>query len=63
MSHPWTVRAVRDATRVTPKSALFYVGYTGAGTVEFIVDADRPDDFFWLASRPDETILTVEVGT
>jgi acetyl-CoA/propionyl-CoA carboxylase biotin carboxyl carrier protein len=24
------------------------VGYTGAGTVEFIVDADRPDDFFFL---------------
>ncbi|WP_448613697.1 ATP-binding protein [Modestobacter sp. URMC 112] len=24
------------------------VGYTGAGTVEFIVDADRPSDFFFL---------------
>jgi acetyl-CoA/propionyl-CoA carboxylase biotin carboxyl carrier protein len=24
------------------------VGYTGAGTVEFIVDADRPTDFFFL---------------
>src|SRR5690349_3329794 len=24
------------------------VGYTGAGTVEFIVDADHPDDFFFL---------------
>jgi acetyl-CoA/propionyl-CoA carboxylase biotin carboxyl carrier protein len=24
------------------------VGYTGAGTVEFIVDADRPEDFFFL---------------
>jgi acetyl-CoA carboxylase biotin carboxylase subunit len=24
------------------------VGYTGAGTVEFIVDADRPDEFFFL---------------
>jgi acetyl-CoA/propionyl-CoA carboxylase, biotin carboxylase, biotin carboxyl carrier protein len=24
------------------------VGYTGAGTVEFIVDADRADDFFFL---------------
>ena len=24
------------------------VGYTGAGTVEFIVDADRPADFFFL---------------
>ncbi|WP_347059886.1 biotin carboxylase N-terminal domain-containing protein [Blastococcus sp. HT6-30] len=24
------------------------VGYTGAGTVEFIVDADRPRDFFFL---------------
>jgi len=24
------------------------VGYTGAGTVEFIVDADSPDDFFFL---------------
>ncbi|MCF6742767.1 acetyl/propionyl/methylcrotonyl-CoA carboxylase subunit alpha [Blastococcus sp. KM273128] len=24
------------------------VGYTGAGTVEFIVDADRPGDFFFL---------------
>jgi acetyl-CoA/propionyl-CoA carboxylase biotin carboxyl carrier protein len=24
------------------------VGYTGAGTVEFIVDAEQPDDFFFL---------------
>jgi acetyl-CoA/propionyl-CoA carboxylase biotin carboxyl carrier protein len=24
------------------------VGYTGAGTVEFIVDADQPEDFFFL---------------
>ncbi len=24
------------------------VGYTGAGTVEFLVDADRPDEFFFL---------------
>ena len=59
MSHPWTVRAVRDATRVTPKSALFYDYATfGEPDVPY-----RTDDFFWLASRPDETILTVEVGT
>src|SRR4051794_34194661 len=28
------------------------VGYTGAGTVEFIVDADRPRDFFFLEMNP-----------
>jgi acetyl-CoA/propionyl-CoA carboxylase biotin carboxyl carrier protein len=33
-------RAAVDAARA--------VGYTGAGTVEFIVDADRPADFFFL---------------
>src|SRR4029450_11662136 len=33
------------------------VGYTGAGTVEFIVDADRPRDFFFLAMN---TRLQVE---
>jgi acetyl-CoA/propionyl-CoA carboxylase biotin carboxyl carrier protein len=33
-------RAAVDAARA--------VGYTGAGTVEFIVDADRPRDFFFL---------------
>jgi acetyl-CoA/propionyl-CoA carboxylase, biotin carboxylase, biotin carboxyl carrier protein len=33
-------RAAAEAARA--------VGYTGAGTVEFIVDADRPRDFFFL---------------
>jgi acetyl-CoA/propionyl-CoA carboxylase biotin carboxyl carrier protein len=33
-------RAAADAARA--------VGYTGAGTVEFIVDADKPRDFFFL---------------
>ena len=37
MSHPWTVRAVRYATRVTPKSAVFYDYATfGGGTGEAI---------------------------
>jgi hypothetical protein len=59
VSHPWTVRAVRYATRVTLKSALFYDYATfSEPDVPY-----RPDYFFWLVSRPDETILTVEVGT
>src|SRR5690348_15981551 len=33
------------------------VGYTGAGTVEFIVDADNPRDFFFLEM---DTRLQVE---
>ncbi|MGY1681048.1 ATP-binding protein [Geodermatophilus sp. SYSU D01176] len=38
-------RAAMGAAAVEAARA---VGYTGAGTVEFIVDADRPDDFFFL---------------
>ena len=57
MSHPWTVRAVRYATRVTPKSAVFYDYAT-------FREPDAPyrtDYFFWLLSRPGETIV-VDVG-
>ena len=57
MSHPWTVRAVRYATRVTPKSAVFYEYATfGEPDVPY-----RTDYFFWLLSRPEETIV-VDVG-
>src|ERR671916_181536 len=38
-------RATMGAAAVEAARA---VGYTGAGTVEFIVDADRPTDFFFL---------------
>src|SRR4051812_11244377 len=37
-------RAAGDAAKA--------VGYTGAGTVEFIVDAERPRDFFFLEMNP-----------
>jgi acetyl-CoA/propionyl-CoA carboxylase biotin carboxyl carrier protein len=40
------VRRARMGTAAV--EAARAVGYTGAGTVEFIVDADRPDDFFFL---------------
>ena len=57
MSNLWTVRAVRYATRVTPKSAVFYDYATfGEPDVPF-----RTDYFFWLLSRPGETIV-VDVG-
>jgi len=57
VSEPWTVRAVRYATRVTPKSALFYdYAVFGEPDVPF-----RTDYFFWLLSRPGETIV-VDVG-
>ena len=57
MSDPWTVRAVRYATRVTPKSALFYdYAVFGEPDAPF-----RTDYFFWLLSRPGETIV-VDVG-
>src|SRR3712207_8724894 len=35
---------IGDAACATARS----VGYTGAGTVEFIVSADRPDEFFFM---------------
>ena len=57
MSHTWTVRAVRCATRVTPESAVFYDYATfGEPDVPY-----RTDYFFWLLSRPEETIV-VDVG-
>ncbi len=39
------MRAAMGAAAVDAAAA---VGYTGAGTVEFIVDADNPQDFFFL---------------
>jgi acetyl-CoA/propionyl-CoA carboxylase biotin carboxyl carrier protein len=40
--------AQRAAMGTAAVEAARAVGYTGAGTVEFIVDADRPGDFFFL---------------
>ncbi|MDP9429973.1 MAG: ATP-grasp domain-containing protein, partial [Actinomycetota bacterium] len=40
--------AQRAAMGAAAVEAARAVGYTGAGTVEFIVDAERPDDFFFL---------------
>ena len=40
--------AQRAAMGTAAVEAARAVGYTGAGTVEFIVDADRPSDFFFL---------------
>jgi glyoxylase-like metal-dependent hydrolase (beta-lactamase superfamily II) len=57
VSSDWTVRAVRYATRVTPKSAVFldYAVY-GEPDTPF-----RTDYFFWLLDRPGETIV-VDTG-
>jgi acetyl-CoA/propionyl-CoA carboxylase, biotin carboxylase, biotin carboxyl carrier protein len=40
--------AQRAAMGTAAVEAARAVGYTGAGTVEFIVDAERPSDFFFL---------------
>ncbi|RBY84988.1 acetyl/propionyl/methylcrotonyl-CoA carboxylase subunit alpha [Blastococcus sp. TF02A-30] len=40
--------AMRASMGRAAVEAAKVVGYTGAGTVEFIVDADRPRDFFFL---------------
>jgi acetyl-CoA/propionyl-CoA carboxylase biotin carboxyl carrier protein len=40
--------AMRAAMGRAAVEAAKAVGYTGAGTVEFIVDADKPQDFFFL---------------
>ncbi|SET37605.1 biotin carboxylase N-terminal domain-containing protein [Geodermatophilus poikilotrophus] len=40
--------ATRTAMGTAAVEAARAVGYTGAGTVEFIVDAERPTDFFFL---------------
>src|SRR3712207_705292 len=40
--------ATRAAMGTAAVEAAQAVGYTGAGTVEFIVDAERPTDFFFL---------------
>jgi acetyl-CoA/propionyl-CoA carboxylase biotin carboxyl carrier protein len=40
--------AMRASMGRSAVEAAKAVGYTGAGTVEFIVDADRPRDFFFL---------------
>jgi acetyl-CoA/propionyl-CoA carboxylase biotin carboxyl carrier protein len=40
--------AMRDRMGTAAVEAARAVGYTGAGTVEFIVDADSPEDFFFL---------------
>ncbi|RBY86793.1 biotin carboxylase N-terminal domain-containing protein [Blastococcus sp. TF02A-26] len=45
---PLLSSAQRAAMGTAAVEAARAVGYTGAGTVEFIVDAERPDDFFFL---------------
>ncbi|MQA35846.1 ATP-binding protein [Modestobacter roseus] len=40
--------AQREAMGAAAVEAARAVGYTGAGTVEFIVDAERPEEFFFL---------------
>jgi acetyl-CoA/propionyl-CoA carboxylase, biotin carboxylase, biotin carboxyl carrier protein len=45
---PLLDEAQRTAMGAAAVEAARAVGYTGAGTVEFIVDADRPGDFFFL---------------
>ncbi|MDN5860496.1 MAG: acetyl/propionyl-CoA carboxylase subunit alpha, partial [Pseudonocardia sp.] len=38
----------REAMGAAAVEAAKSVGYTGAGTVEFIVDADRPDEYYFM---------------
>ena len=45
---PLLSAAMRGAMGSAAVDAARAVGYTGAGTVEFIVDADNPGDFFFL---------------
>ena len=45
---PLLTAAQRDAMGTAAVEAARVVGYTGAGTVEFIVDAARPDEFFFM---------------
>ncbi|MCZ2824444.1 MULTISPECIES: acetyl-CoA carboxylase biotin carboxylase subunit [unclassified Modestobacter] len=45
---PLLSEAQREAMGAAAVEAARAVGYTGAGTVEFIVDADSPQDFFFL---------------
>src|SRR4051812_10045246 len=40
--------ATRDRIGASAVETARAVGYTGAGTVEFIVSADRPDEFFFM---------------
>ncbi len=40
--------ATRDRMGAAAVDAARSVGYTGAGTVEFIVSTDRPDEFFFM---------------
>jgi acetyl-CoA/propionyl-CoA carboxylase biotin carboxyl carrier protein len=40
--------ATRDRIGAAAVETARAVGYTGAGTVEFIVSADRPDEFFFM---------------
>ncbi len=45
---PFVTPAVREALGATAVAAARAVGYVGAGTVEFIMSGDRPDEFFFL---------------
>ncbi|WP_026401927.1 acetyl/propionyl/methylcrotonyl-CoA carboxylase subunit alpha [Actinomadura rifamycini] len=40
--------AARERMGAAAVAAALAVGYTGAGTVEYIVSADRPDEFFFM---------------
>jgi acetyl-CoA/propionyl-CoA carboxylase, biotin carboxylase, biotin carboxyl carrier protein len=45
---PLLTEAQREAMGAAAVEAARAVGYRGAGTVEFIVGADRPDEFFFM---------------
>lgn len=40
--------ALRESLADKARKAAKAVGYVGAGTVEFIMDADRPENFFFM---------------
>jgi 3-methylcrotonyl-CoA carboxylase alpha subunit len=45
---PGLPRALRDRMGEAAKQAARAVGYVGAGTVEFMVDTDRPGEFYFM---------------
>ncbi|XVQ16231.1 acetyl/propionyl/methylcrotonyl-CoA carboxylase subunit alpha [Spirillospora sp. CA-255316] len=45
---PLLDEAARDRMGAAAVAAARAVGYTGAGTVEYIVSADRPDEYFFM---------------
>jgi 3-methylcrotonyl-CoA carboxylase alpha subunit len=45
---PHLAEALRNQLGETAKAAAKAVGYRGAGTVEFILDADKPENFYFM---------------